>query len=71
MTGQYGVSQRRACGLLELQRSTCRYLVRPRENGVLLEQLRMIPGDMVSERGRILPRKHKVLPTRLLKGQQL
>lgn len=45
MTGQYGVSQRRACGLLELRRSTCRYRVRPREDGVLLEQLRRLAAQ--------------------------
>jgi putative transposase len=39
MTGQYGLSQRRACGLLELGRSTCRYRVRPRGEEVLRSQL--------------------------------
>lgn len=42
MIDQYGVSQRRACGLVEIWRSTCRLQARPREDRAILTQLRQL-----------------------------
>lgn len=45
MIGEYGVSQRRSCGLLEMWRSTCRYRSRPREVAALLPELRRLAAQ--------------------------
>ena len=40
MQVEVGVSQRRACGLVEMDRGTCRYRRRRREDGHLRTRLR-------------------------------
>lgn len=42
MAVEYGLSQRRACGLMTVWRSTCRYRGRPRENDSILARLRQL-----------------------------
>ena len=42
---EYSVSQRRACRVLELCLSTCRYKARRAEGGVLLERLRALAEE--------------------------
>jgi len=48
MIEQYGVSQRRASGLLQMWRSTLRLQVHPREDGAVLTELRMILLDQIA-----------------------
>lgn len=45
MIEQYGVSQRRASGLLQMWRSTLRLQVHPREDGPVLTELRRLAGE--------------------------
>lgn len=42
MVREYGVSQRRACGLVEIWRSTCRLEARTRGDGPILTELRRL-----------------------------
>lgn len=42
MVKEYGLSQRKACGLVGLWRSTCRRTGRPRDDGPIVAQLRVL-----------------------------